>query len=591
MKYLLKIVSAVALLAAISTPASPRKSPAAQPVTLPAFADLSGKSYPADARHVPLNTVFVFLATDCPVASRTAPEIARLARRFAKRGVRFFAVYPNALETDAGVRKHAGERHLLGTVPVVRDGAGNLARAMNAGFAPEAVLVGAGGVVIYRGNIASLVPVLEASLTGKPIPAPKTGVVGCALRVLPTPALAASVLAAPAVPYASVAPLLAKHCVSCHRAGEVGPMPLDSPTQAASWAKAIAAYTARREMPPWKADSHGEFQNERRLTDAEIATFAAWGKSAKGEQPPESAARPAAVPAPHPTTKWQLGEPDAIFAMPEPYTTPAEGKDVYRCFVLPTHYDADKWVSAIEFQPGNRGIVHHINVWIDTSGTARRLDAADPRTGYTSPNPGNVPGFVSAGVLGGWVPGHVPWVLPDGVGNLLPKGADIVLEVHYITTGKPEIDRSRFGLKWVRGPVKKRLHLGEVSAKGFQIPGGDAAFSVQTSEFVHEPITLLSVTPHMHNLGLSMKAVAEFPDGTPLTLVSVNNWDFAWQMSYRYKEPVHLPQNTRIDLTAVFDNSAANRKNPNTPPRAVRNGERTSDEMCNLFVAYTVDSE
>jgi hypothetical protein len=233
--------------------------------------------------------------------------------------------------------------------------------------------------------------------------------------------------------------------------------------------------------------------------------------------------------------------------------------------------------------------VHHINIWLDTSGKARKLDAADKTPGYLSPNPGNVPGFVSAGLLGGWVPGHMPWELPGGVGNLLPKGADIVIEVHYITTGKPETDRSRFGLKWVRGDVKKRLHLGEITAKGFRIPAGDGAYKVETSEFVREPITLLSVTPHMHNLGRSMKAVAEFPDGTPMTLISVSNWDFAWQMSYRFKEPVRLPQNTRIDLSAVYDNSLTNPKNPNKPPKEIRDGERTTDEMCNLFVAYTLD--
>ncbi|MBC8137543.1 MAG: redoxin domain-containing protein [Fibrella sp.] len=531
-------------------------------------------------------------ATDCPVASRTAPQIARLAKRYAKRGVRFYAVYPNGLESADGIRRHARERGLPAALPVVQDASGDLARALGVGFSPEAVFVGKNGSVIYRGNIESLIPTLDATLGGKRVPVAKTRVAGCALRLAarPHPQQRERDGGAKAQ-YAIIAPLLAKHCVPCHRSGEVGPMPLDSHPQAASWAKAMAQYTKRREMPPWKADSHGEFQNERRLTDAEIDVFAVWGEHADFASGSPPAPKSPSPPETKPTSRWQLGQPDAVFEMPDAFTVPAEGKDVYRCFVVPTGYDSDKWVSAIEFQPGNRAIVHHINVWLDTSGKARKLDAADKSPGYVSPNPGNVPGFVSAGLLGGWVPGHLPWELPAGVGNRLPRDADVVIEVHYVTTGKLETDRTRFGLKWVRGDVRKRLHLGEITAKGFRIPAGDGAYTVETSEFVREPITLLSVTPHMHNLGRSMKAVAEYPDGTPLTLVSVSNWDFAWQMSYRYKTPVRLPQNTRIDLSAVYDNSPSNLKNPNTPPKTVRDGERTEDEMCNLFIAYTVDGE
>ncbi|MBC8141446.1 MAG: redoxin family protein [Armatimonadetes bacterium] len=535
-------------------------------------------------------TIIVFLATDCPVASRTAPQIARLAKAFAKRGVRVVAVYPNALETDTDVQRHAKERGLTAAnVAVVRDSSGNLARRFGASQSPESILLGAGGKIVYRGSVESLTRAVDALLAGKPVPAQTVRVAGCALR-LPLSHSDEGGGRGVGIAYAKIAPLLAKHCVPCHRTGEVGAMPLDSPQSAASWARAMASYTKRREMPPWKADSHGEFVDERRLTDAEIAAFGAWAVIApKAVAPalpvPVLVATPPAVPA------WKAGTPDAVYEMPMPFVTPAEGRDVYQCFVLPTAHDADKWVSTIEFQPGNKRIVHHINVWMDTSGTARRLDASTDAPGYVSPAPGSEPGFKAVGVLGGWVPGHTPWKLPEGVGNRLPKGADIVLEVHYITTGKPETDRSRFGLTWLRGAVKKRLHTGEVSASGFTIPAGDRAYKISTSEFVREPITLLSVTPHMHNLGVSMRAVAELPDGTPLPLISVSNWDFAWQSSYRYKVPVRLPQNTRIDLQAVFDNSDANPKNPDRPPKPVKNGAKTTDEMCNLFIAYTVDGE
>lgn len=538
-------------------------------------------------------TVYVFLATDCPVASRTAPQVARFALRYLRRGVRVIAVYPNATETQAGMMRHAKERGLIAAgVTVRRDATGSLARALGAAQSPESVLLDTGGKIVYRGSVESLTWAVNALIAGRPVPAQTVRVAGCALRLSP---LVAPVKNADCAAYARIAPVLAKHCVPCHRDGEVGAMPLDSQKSAASWATAMASYTKKREMPPWKADSHGEFENERLLTVAEIAAFAEWANVAREAKDAPSIAAPVHAAAPvvalPSATAWKIGTPDAPFEMPAAYTTPAEGKDVYRCFVLPTDYDADKWVAAIEFQPGNKRIVHHINVWLDTSGTARRLDIADPAPGYVSPAPGSEPGFKAAGVLGGWVPGHTPWKLPDGVGNKLPQGADIVLEVHYITTGKPETDRSRFGLTWVRGAVKKPLHMGEVSASGFVIPAGDKAYTVNTSEFVREPITLLSVTPHMHNRGVSMRAVAQLPDGTPLPLITVRNWDFAWQSSYRYKTPVRLPQNTRIDVEAVYDNSDTNPKNPDRPPKPVKNGAKTTDEMCNLFLAYTVDSE
>ncbi|MBC7805006.1 MAG: redoxin family protein [Akkermansiaceae bacterium] len=172
----------VALLLWLNLASAPAPKPA-KPLSLPPFADLSGKRHILVTDQKPSTTVFVFLATDCPVASRTAPGIARLAKRYAKRGVRFFAVYPNELESDDGVLRHARDRGLLTALPVVRDASGNLTRTLGAGFTPEAVLVSANGAVLYRGNVESLVVPLDASLSGKPVRVTKTGVAGCALRL------------------------------------------------------------------------------------------------------------------------------------------------------------------------------------------------------------------------------------------------------------------------------------------------------------------------------------------------------------------------------------------------------------------------
>ena len=593
------IVLCVALLAcagwaaasrAVSAPEPP---PSLAPLPALAFRDLAGKEYHlrTAASESGKALAFVFLSTECPISNRYTPRLKRLAAVYQKKGIAFFAVYVGPHDADATIRAHASERGL--TFPLIRDADGTLAKLVGATVTPEVAVVGRNGALRYRGRIddsddpaavkaRDFAVALDAIITGKPVKTPRTRAFGCAITFPAPPP------AEPTVTYTrDIAPLLDRRCVECHREGEVGAIPLDTYAQAAKWAAQMSTEVQTRRMPPWKAESHDEFLGERRLSDAEIKTVVDWAAAGAPQ------GDPADLPKTRPTFPegWKLGEPDYTVEMPVEYTVPAEGKDIYRCFVLPTDFDTDKWVASIEFQPGNRAIVHHINIWLARTGEARKRDAADPGPGYDSPFPGNVPGFRSAGVLGGWIPGHVPWTLPEGVGNRLPKGADIVFEVHYVTTGKPEKDRSRFGLRFVKGPVKKRLVLGEVSARRVRIPAGAKAQTVETSEFVREDITLLSITPHMHLLGRSMTVTAVFPDGTERRLVHVPDWNFNWQLSYRYKEPVKLPNGTRIDLLAVYDNSADNPYNPNRPPKDVREGESTSDEMCNAFVAYTLDNE
>src|SRR5262249_30314081 len=193
-------------------------------------------------------------------------------------------------------------------------------------------------------------------------------------------------------------------------------------------ARQIAMVTESRFMPPWSADSHGEFLNERRLTAAQMGALRQWADADAPEGSPADRPSPPSFP-----SGWQLGEPDDRLEPEEPYTLGAEGSDMYRCFVLPTHYAEDRYVSAVEVRPGNRAVVHHVLIFLDTSGTARRKDAEDPAPGYTSF--GGL-GFLPAGSLGGWAPGITPAPYPDGVGNLLPKGADVVLQVHYHRSGK-----------------------------------------------------------------------------------------------------------------------------------------------------------
>jgi Ca2+-binding EF-hand superfamily protein len=385
-----------------------------------------------------------------------------------------------------------------------------------------------------------------------------------------------------------IAPIIYNNCTSCHRAGEVAPFALQTYDDVRKHAQTIAAVTKSRYMPPWKADSHGEFVGERRLTSAQIQMIRDW--MAAGAPHGDPADLPAL---PNFPKGWRLGAPNATYQPTESYTLDADGNDVYRCFVIPTHYDQDRYLSGIEIHPGNGKVVHHIIAYLDTSGSARALEAQehlkDPKSpGYTS---FGGPGFQPAGVLGGWVPGYDPVSLPKGVGIGLPKGSDIVLQVHYHKDGKPETDLSKVGLYFSKEPIDKEMRSLMLINPFFYLAPGEAHHEVKATLTVPDNITALDIVPHMHLIGHDMTVTAQMPDKTNMTLIDVPNWDFNWQSRYTYKQPVTMPKGTTLSLVAHYDNSTGNPRNPNSPPKDVTWGEQTTDEMCIAFIGYTVDAE
>ena len=382
-----------------------------------------------------------------------------------------------------------------------------------------------------------------------------------------------------------VAPLLYQNCTTCHRQGEVAPFRLSSYGDARKRARQIALVTQQRLMPPWKADSHGEFQGERRLSATQIALLQRWAD--QGATEGDAAQTP---PAPQFPSGWSLGTPDLLLQPTASYTLAAEGQDVYRCFVIPTDFTQDRYVSTIDVRPGNPAVVHHVIAYLDTSGAARARAAKtnDGSPGYTSF--GGI-GFLPAGMLGGWAPGAAPHPLPDDTGILLPKGADVVLEVHYHRDGKPETDRTQVAVYFHKGPVERPLHLFPLVNVGIRIPPGEKNYEARATLPVILPVHVLTIFPHMHLLGRQMSVTATLPDGTQKPLISVPDWDFNWQGFYAYKTPVPLPSGSRVDLVAHYDNSEDNPRNPSRPPKAVTWGEQTTDEMCLAFIGFTVDAE
>jgi hypothetical protein len=380
-----------------------------------------------------------------------------------------------------------------------------------------------------------------------------------------------------------VAPILYAKCAPCHHAGEVAPFNLTSYEDARGKAPTIAAVVKQKYMPPWQAVSHGEFSNERTLSAQEIDTLNDW---AKAGAPKGDLAR--APKAPVYTPGWSMGTPDFVGKPAHAFSVDAEGADEYRCFVVPTHFSEDKYITGVEVRPGNRRVVHHVLVYLDKSGTARKRDGEDGRLGYSS---FGGPGFLPVGALGGWVPGLQYQSLPSGDGFLLPKDADIVLQVHYHKNGKPETDLSQIGLRFATAPIDKHVRWESVDNELISINPGESRHEVTADIDLPAPVTLLDVIPHMHLLGHDMTVTATLPNGTKRQLVKVEPYDFNWQTRYIYKDPVHLPKGTHVSLVAHYDNTSANPHNPNNPPKKVVFGEQTTNEMCFAFFTYTFDDE
>ncbi len=381
-----------------------------------------------------------------------------------------------------------------------------------------------------------------------------------------------------------VAPILWKNCAGCHRPGEVGPFSLLTYKDAARRSDFLHKVTESRQMPPWKPEpGFGEFNDARRLSDAELRTIADWVEAGSPEGDPKDL-----PPAPKFAEGWQLGTPDLILKMPEAYKVPASGKDVQRSFVIPTPVDSDRTVAAVEFRPGNRRVVHHAIFYLDSTGTAREKDAADDGPGYES---FGGPGFLPTGALGGWAPGAMPRMLPEGVGRYIRAKSDLVLQIHYHPDGKEELDQSVVGITFTRKPATKILAGVFVRSRGIYIPAGEPRHHVQAeSEPLPVDVEALGITPHMHNVGREFKVVAETPDGRTVPMIWIKDWDFNWQGQYIYKAPVRLARGTIIRIDAYYDNSAANPKNPSNPPKLVTWGEQTTDEMCLCAVQVVTDS-
>lgn len=387
--------------------------------------------------------------------------------------------------------------------------------------------------------------------------------------------------------YKDVLPILQSHCQSCHRPGEIAPMPLETYAQVRPWAAAIREQTTQRKMPPWFADPCcGHFSNNPSLSAEQIATLAEWASCHAPAGDPGDA-----PPKPNWVQGWNIHQPDIVFKMPQPKQIPAEGDVAYQYAIIPTHFKEDRWVSMSEIRPSNRSVVHHAVAYIREPGSpwlhGAPVGVTFSEDDLPTPNLRRDVRWTATDILLIYAPGSLPDEWPDGFAKLIPAGSDIVLQMHYTTRGGPTQDQTEIGLVFSKEPPKKRVLTIQLTNDRFIIPPGDPSHQVERRGTLPNDALLLSFFPHMHLRGKSFEYNIS-DNGKVTTLLRIPNYNFYWQLSYRLAEPIALKAGTTIEAVGTFDNSKNNPHNPD-PDSAVTWGEQTWEEMMVGFFDVAVD--
>ncbi len=542
--------------------------------------DYRGKKYSlADFKDAKL-VVVAFLGVECPLSKLYAPKLVQLAKDYEAKGVKVIGLDPNRQDAVTEMAAYANEHEL--NFPLLKDLNNKLADVMGAARVPQVFVLDGDRTIRYSGRVDDqygfdtgsgyakpnisrhdLEAAVNELLEGKDVSQPETRSIGCLIgRVRPVQENAE-------VTYSNqIARIFQDRCVECHRPGQIGPFALQSYDDAVGWSEMIEEVVRDGRMPPWHPDpKFGHFSNDISLTKKEKELIYQWVAAGAPEGNPKDL-----PPAKEYAGSWMMpGGPDAVFYMTdEPVDVPAEGTVEYRYYVVDPGFKEDKWVQVAECMPDNRGVVHHMIVFL-------KPPAADD-DGAKSGR-GAARGQASFGQLCGFAPGTRPIVLPTGMAKLIPAGSKLVFQMHYTPNGSPQKDRSAVGMKFCDADtVKYRVATSNAINAFFEIPPGDPNYKVESTRTYGKEVQMLSVFPHMHLRGKDFHYELIYPDGHKETILNMPRYDFNWQTSYIFNEPLKLPAGTTLHCTAHFDNSADNPANPD-PSIPVRWGDQTWEEM------------
>lgn len=524
-------------------------------------------------------TVVAFTSTSCPISRKYLPTLVGLHSDFASRGVRFILV--NSVATDRPEDMQAAATRFGSKIEYVFDRDSGFAGHIGATTTTDVFVLDHSYTVLYHGAIDDqygfgysidaprhnyLRDALQAALERRSIPVSATAAPGCLLEQQPAATQAAEITW-----HHQISRLLQRHCVECHREGGVGPFRLDTFEDAVAHAPMIREVVNRGSMPPWfaaDAQPTSPWMNDRSLAAAEKQQLLAWldGNTPVGD--PRQSPAPRSFP-----DGWLIGKPDAVFEFAQPVPVKATGTMPYQNILIDTHLDQDHWVQAIEVRPGNPSVVHHVLVFIQGTDEpdGPRDDAADERGGY----------------WGIYVPGNSTLVYPDGYAKRIPKGARLRFQMHYTPNGTATEDSTRIGLVYAKKKPLHEVRVAGIVNRGFRIPAGaDHHPVVGSIKNLPRDVQVLAFLPHMHLRGKAARYEL-ISDGESRTLLDIPNYDFNWQLLYRYAEPLTVRAGETLQFTAWYDNSSGNPANPD-PTREVRWGPQTFDEMHLGYVEYVV---
>jgi len=394
-----------------------------------------------------------------------------------------------------------------------------------------------------------------------------------------------------------VLPVLQKQCQECHRPNSIAPMSFLTYKDTRPYARAIEKAVVGRTMPPWFADpTVGHFKNTKLLSDAEIELLSTWAKNGAPEGDPND--KPAPV---HFAEGWTIGKPDIIVEFPKDIQLPATGVIDQSNLVVRAHFEKDMWVKAAEVKPGNARVVHHMKAIIRPPHSTWLANVPEgelyvPQRGEGAdrsvPEPSASGPLPVQDILAKYNPGVAGQTFTVGnAAKFIAAGSDIVFEIHYTTTGKPETDRSMVGIVLADGPPPIRhLTVTGTNNGDIDIAPGDPNYEVHGAATLASDAKLVWVQPHQHYRGRYFEMRVIYPNGDTKTVLRVPNYRFDWQVGYELAEPLDLPKGTRLETVGRYDNSAANKFNPD-PTARVKFGLQSNDEMHVAFMGVLVDAK
>ncbi|MGB0717535.1 MAG: redoxin domain-containing protein [Phycisphaerae bacterium] len=523
--------------------------------------------------------VIAYTGLGCPISNRYAPRLQKLTKKYsAKKGYHFVGINANPHDSLEDIKRESEE---LGYgFPILKDADQALTKQLDAKTTTVVFVVDKDKVIRYRGMVDDQYAVgaqrknpknkylrdaLKSLSRGEDVFVKRTVAPGCLITRLGGEASGEEIT------YADhVASIVQNNCQQCHRSGQIAPFPLESYKQVRGWSAMIYSVLEDNRMPPWNAHNEfdGMFANQRSMDPRDKATLMSWIKSgmARGDEANDP-------PAKDWPEGWRIGEPDKVFKMQKAYNVPAEGVLEYQYFRIPTRFDKDMWITAMEAKPGATDVVHHILAFV-VEGEISQADLGGLG--------------LEDGYLCATVPGDTPSIFPEGMAKRLPKGASLWLQVHYTTNGKKRKDRCMIGMRFADAPPSKEVKTRGIYNVSFKIPPNATNHEVRAEHTLAEDTTLLALYPHMHFRGKEWKYVAHYPDGKKETLLHVPTYDYNWQESYILNEPKVLPKGTKIECIAHFDNSADNFANPD-PSVEVRFGEQSWQEMMIGYFDYATN--